>query len=374
MKKFIMVVLIVVGVMFALSACNNGVATLANPSDTDDLVFVPDSADDYNYYGDVEDEIYDFQHEEMPVFGSLTGTVVSIEVIDADFSIINVESEYGAAVFMTNFNTFTLGNEPEIGDTITGHYLLGMPMIAIYPPQYNVSVIVNNDSVQDDGLPFVHVCRFFPLSYGDDGQLISADGQFIVNVGSDTEVILQNGEAFDGELAGRMLVVTYAITTRSLPPQAIPIQIVVLYEMAVTGPEFVELPDDWDFDLDFEPHFDIFIDGEGLADANAIFVGDDAIFPTHVPVEAVANAFGVQVSWDRDTNIVTMEGLNGAVSFVIGSEDYVVNGETVTIQASLDFYGTVYVPIRFFSEVFGAGSAYSQHGQIFINIAESDMR
>jgi len=374
--------LLLITLLFALSACTNGVAPLAAPED-DEPVFIQDSeADDTDDYY-VADDFYDmtgmFDMDDMPAFGSVTGKIVSIDVNENGDQSIQIEGENGTAVLMTYFNTFTLGSTPEIGDTVTGYFAMDMPMALIYPPQHMVSVIVNNDSFQDDGLPFVHACRFFERDVnfsGNDGQLISADGQLVINLGGDnTEVTLQNGEAFDGELAGRMLVVTYVMATFSIPPQTTPIQIIVLYERAETGPEFVELPDDWDGGTDdYIPHYDVLIDGEGLVGAHVIFVGEDAIFPTHAELVPVAAALGAEVEWNQETNEVVLEGLNGSISFIAGSYDFTVNGETITLyQPSVDFYGTLYVPVLFFRDIYGMPSAYSFEGRIYIDSVESDM-
>ena len=43
-------------------------------------------------------------------------------------------------------------------------------------------------------------------------------------------------------LDGRNMVVTYDITTRSIPPQTSPISIMILFEDIVTLPEVIEMP------------------------------------------------------------------------------------------------------------------------------------
>ena len=379
-KNFIVISLMLVAMVFAFTACSDRPAAMAAISDEDDVVVIDDPnatwSDDYENYGSDE---YDnngwddmFGIDEAPIFGSVIGEVVSIEDANEYGDLrIQIDGEDGSTVFMTYFNTFTLGAAPEVGTTITGYFVMEPFMMAIYPPQHNVTVIVNNDDFQDDGIPFVYVCRFFEHS---EGQLISADGELVVNIGDDTDITLQSGEAFDGELAGRMLVVTYAITTRSMPPQAIPIQIIVLYERAVTGPEFVELPDDWVYE-DVDDWYCIVIDGEGLVGPHALFMDQDVDFQTHVELIPVAEYLGAEVEWNLETGEVNLEGLNGNISFIVGSNDFTVNGETVTLHhASEDFYGMLAVPVLFFRDVFGMASAYSFEGRIYIGSEESDMQ
>jgi len=380
MKKitnFALMSIILVALIFALAACNDAVAPLAQPED-DGIVLVPDSAPDYAEY-DAEEGLYDdewFDMAEGPI--QVTGEVVSIETTGFGDQVIQITGDDGTTNLVTYFNTFFLGDTPEVGDTITGYFILEPFMMAIYPPQHNVSVIVNS-SFQDDGLPFIHVCRFMPRdgeSFGDNDQLVSLDGELVINLGGENTVItLQNGDDFDGELAGRMLVVTYAMATFSIPPQTTPIEIIVLYERAVTGPESIELPDGWEYDFDFEEWYCIVIDGEGLPGAHAIFMDEDSYFQTHVELVPVAEFLGAEVEWNQDTNEVTLEGRTGSISFVVGAYDFTVNGETVTLlQPSVDFYGSLYVPVLFFRDVFGMPSAFSFEGRIYINSEECDMQ
>ena len=371
---------LLIALLFTLNACAESVAPLAAPGDDDIILIYDGNMGLLEIPGTHELEPYTQADEETPAFNSVTGEVVSIDTSDFGDKLIQIEGENGTAVLTTYFNTLALGNTPEVGDTITGYFAFAMEMAMIYPPQHMVSVIVNNDSFQDDGLPFVHVCRFFERdegSFGSNRQLVSTDGQLIINLnGENTEVTLQNGDNFDGELAGRMLVVTYVMATFSIPPQTTPIQIIVLYERAVTGPEFIDLPDDWDDGMeDWSPHYDIVVDGEGLVGAHVIFAVEDAIFPTHLELVPVAEFLGSEVEWNRDTNEVTLEGLNGSISFMVGSDDFTVNGETVNLHlSSVDFYGTLYVPVLFFRDVFGMASAYSLEGRFYISSLASDMQ
>jgi len=99
--------------------------------------------------------------------------------------------------------------------------------------------------------------------------------------------------------------------------------------------------------------------------------------PTHVtllPVLAALEA-GVNASYEP-SGMVTVEGRKGEITFNTGSEDFTVNGETITLPyASFVNDGTIYVPLLFFREVFGVGSAFFEGGYIFIDDEEApDMR
>ncbi|MCL2361724.1 MAG: copper amine oxidase N-terminal domain-containing protein [Defluviitaleaceae bacterium] len=375
LKNFASLAILLIVMIFALTACSEDVAALYSP---DDIVTLEDHNPDAYGYDEYEgpvnmdwdDDFYGFDFENGPTFGSVTGQVTSVTTTHDGEKAFYIEVGESSAFLTTHFNTYIMGQEPEAGTTITGYFFLDTFMMAIYPPQYNVSVIVNNDDIQDDGIPFIFVDRFFELS---DDQLKSADGELVINLGGDTEIILQSGEAFDGDLVGRVLVVSYAISTRSFPPQTTPIQIVVLYEMPTTGPEMIDLPDDWVFE-DVDSHYCIVIDGEGLVGPLAIFMNPDVDFQTHVELMPVVEFLGSPAEWNQETGEVTLEGRNGSISFIVGSNDFNVDGQNVTLHnGSVDFYGTVYVPILFFRDVFGMGSAYSFEGRIYINTEADDM-
>jgi len=383
-KNITVMGLLLLAMIFVLTACNEGPAALA-AADDDGIVFVPDSAfdaDEADEYMQYDDDVFTlgdwFEMEETQLFGQVTGQVVSIEG-EGDDKRILIEGEEGSTVFTTFINTYFMGAMPKAGTTITGYYVLEPFMMAIYPPQHEVMVIVNNDDVQDDGIPFIHVDFFFGHyrdSYGNFEQLRSADGQLVINVGFEgTEVILQSGEPFDGDFTNRTLLVTYAMSTFSIPPQTTPIKIVVLYERPETGPLLIDPIEGWDDGYEGMDWYCVVIDGEGLVGPHALFMDFDVYHQTHVELIPVAEFLGSEVEWNQETGEVTLEGRNGSIFFVVGSNDFTVNGETVTLyHASEDFYGMLVVPVLFFSDVFGMASAYSFEGRIYIDSVETDMR
>jgi len=89
------------------------------------------------------------------------------------------------------------------------------------------------------------------------------------------------------------------------------------------------------------------------------------IWPTHVPVAQVAWALDAEVTGaGLDTAV---EGLIGTIFFELDSNEFMVNGETITLRHnSIRHNGNIYVPISFFSEAFG-GSAFLEGGMVIIN-------
>ena len=102
-----------------------------------------------------------------------------------------------------------------VGDQVTGYYDANAPVPLIYPPQYQALVMVEDDANQN-----VKVGYF-------NGQLESSDGQLKLNISPYTQILLTNGQAFTKNPANRNLIVIYGPTTRSIPAQTTPYQIIV---------------------------------------------------------------------------------------------------------------------------------------------------
>jgi len=135
--------------------------------------------------------------------------------------------------------------------------------------------------------------------------------------------------------------------------------------------EPITLPGDIDPDDVHElTGVEILVNGTPLVGVSALII-DDEIWPTHVPLAEVANALGVTVYGAGEE--IGLEGLNGMINFIIGSEDFEVNGETVTLwHSSVRHNGEVYVPIAFFRDVFGGG-AFVDGGMVVISSEADDM-
>lgn len=102
------------------------------------------------------------------------------------------------------------------GMMITGFYDGNAPTVLIYPPQYRAVAIAEQVPGQN-----VMVGRF-------NGSLTAEDRSLKLNLDESVDIISENDQNFYGSLAGRTLVVVYGPTTRSIPPQTTPYQIVVL--------------------------------------------------------------------------------------------------------------------------------------------------
>lgn len=162
--------------------------------------------------------------EKQAYFNSFTGTVKTITDSERakGSKYVLVEKENGqTANIIISKDTYILNNaEVTEGQIITGFYAANAPMIMIYPPQYNAEVVVVGSMDQN-----VKVDVF-------DKNLVSADKSLKLNISDKTEVILQDGKAYKGELANRKLVVIYGTSTRSIPAQINPAKVIVLFEKA----------------------------------------------------------------------------------------------------------------------------------------------
>ncbi len=134
------------------------------------------------------------------------------------YKLMSVDNGYGNTVnFVVAPTTYFVDQEVlSVGDQVTGFYDANAPAPLIFPPQFNALIMCKNTSGQ-----FVKVDHF-------DDQLVSSDHTLQLTMNPATKVVLKNGQPFTGNLSNRDLLVVYGATTRSIPAQTTPYQIVVL--------------------------------------------------------------------------------------------------------------------------------------------------
>lgn len=282
--------------------------------------------------------------KERSYFGSFTGIVQKIE----DFrglegsKFVSVENEEGMpANFIISAGTYIVDNaEIEVGAVITGFFKADAPRIMIYPPQYGVDVVV----VEKEG-QYVKADLF-------DEDLVSADRSLKLNVSDDTEVLSEDGEAFEGELADRKLVVIYTTSTKSIPAQTIPQKIIVLKEETAPISDVSIL--------------DIVVNGEKI-EAEAPYRDEQGVIM--VPLRGIAEALGFDVSWNAESRKIV---LDQNISLVIGKDQY-MSVEAVPIQlgaAPEIIEGRTFVPLDFFKELLRIHNVQVRESQILIDDKE----
>lgn len=161
----------------------------------------------------------------MVNFQSFRGTVTQIQDFrmgqngeDAGcYKLMTVEDRQGGIVnFVISPTTyFVYAEVVNPGDLVTGYYDGDAPAILIYPPQYPALIVVKehfNENVKID---------FF------NSQFVSRDGQLKLNLDPNTPILLRNWQPFTQNPANHNLIVIYGPTTRSIPAQTTPSEVIV---------------------------------------------------------------------------------------------------------------------------------------------------
>lgn len=162
----------------------------------------------------------------MKKYGSFSGTVTMIQdyLVSSDEELkgcYKLMSLVGADGLIVNFvispTTYFLDQViVSVGDRVTGFYDINVPVILIYPPQYQALIIVKDNSYQNVKVDYFN------------NQLVSSDGQLQLNISRYTLVLLQNNQPFTLNPANRNMLVVYRTATFSIPAQTTPYKIIVL--------------------------------------------------------------------------------------------------------------------------------------------------
>ena len=140
--------------------------------------------------------------------GDAPGCTKLMSVTDAAGSIVN---------FIVGPTTYFIEHQMvNEGDCVTGFYDASLPVPAIYPPQLQAVAMAKVSPGCNVKLDFF------------DSRLVSSDGTLQLNLGPETQIKLENGQRFTGNPANRNLLVIYGPTTRSIPAQTTPYQIIVI--------------------------------------------------------------------------------------------------------------------------------------------------
>lgn len=160
----------------------------------------------------------------MKNFQSISGIIIAInDVLTVPekmgcYKLIPVQKMDGEIVnFAVSPETYFINHVMvRIGDMVTGFYDANTPQPLIYPPQYQTVVMARVEPYQNVKVDYFNEA------------LVSSDGTLKLNIAPTTLIVLENGLAFTGNPTCRYLAVIYGPTTRSIPAQTTPEQIVVL--------------------------------------------------------------------------------------------------------------------------------------------------
>jgi len=169
---------------------------------------------------------------------------------------------------------------------------------------------------------------------------------------------------FDGEIANRKLVVSYGISTKSIPAQTTPLSIVVLFEKAVPPLLEVTVP----FETVVPPLLEVIapirVNGE-ITDAPSAFVNEDDM--VMVPLRAIAEALGYEVEWNQESQSVTV---GSSIFLKIGEDSYTFEQMApIELKAAPKIVeGHTFVPLSFFRTVVNAKTASYIESEIIIDM------
>jgi len=233
--------------------------------------------------------------------------------------------------------------------------------------------------------------------------MINAEGDLVIHITEDTIVYFEDfvpmSDSEEGEevqmtqmvrevlfgrtlaevLDGRRMTVTYGIVAQSLPGQTTPISVRVLFETAVALPaieietgegyqNIMTLPGDISGDEVWIPELngEIVVNNE-IIDAAEPFNYSDVGGPNvvMVPLRAVAEALGYDVSWSEETQSI-MLGV-GIHVFIGRNEAY--RGRMAPVELSLSPFirdNLTFVPLDFVRNVL-AQNVWVFEGQVVID-------
>lgn len=161
----------------------------------------------------------------MAVFLSFSGVITAIDnflIEDPEqagcLKLISVVNNEGSQVdFIVTPSTYFVDHVMvAVGDPVIGFYDANAPAPLIFPPRYQALVMARITPGRDVKVDYFN------------SQLVSSDGTLKLNISPATQIVLENGQAFTGNPANRDLIVVYGPTTRSIPAQTSPYQIVIM--------------------------------------------------------------------------------------------------------------------------------------------------
>lgn len=134
------------------------------------------------------------------------------------YKLMSVDNGYGTSVnFVVAPETYFVDHVMvAVGDRVTGFYDADAPVPLIYPPQFRAIVMAKDTAYQQVKVDFFN------------SRLESSDGTLRLNISPQTQILLENGQHFTGNVANRNLIVVYGATTRSIPAQTTPYKIIVM--------------------------------------------------------------------------------------------------------------------------------------------------
>ena len=284
-------------------------------------VLTSDSAEQVNAKAGVIQD--DSLKEEKISYMSFEGYVKEIKSNNGYTSVIMTDGKSDEVIgqfnlkgdiLVVNQDTATIQalDKIEKGQKIRGFYRKDMPMILIYPPVINPEFIMISS---EDTKNFVKHSYF-------DESLTSIDNNLKLNISDSSVLIDKHGKSVDIEkLKNKDLVVVYDVSTKSIPAQTNPKQVIMLEK-----------------DADEMPVKDEAL--EKIIDSGYMANGVNMI-----PLKQVADHFGYETAWDNATKTVTLRKENSSFTVTIGQQMYGYNKSLQKFEVSPEIKDArTYVP------------------------------
>lgn len=284
----------------------------------------------------------------IPPYLSCTGTVAAITEY-ADRTIYSLEKDGQPVANITvDSSTYIEGSQDiKKGDVIEAFYDTSLPMLMIYPPQMTAVIITVNFPADKS----IKVDRFkTDPSY--EGYL-SSDEMLLINFVKGSELVWQDGTKYNGDVNDCNMAVIYTASTKSIPAKANPEKIILFFPK--------EQPSVQEYPINGE----IIVEGKKI-EASKPYNGLNTVM---IPLRAVAEALGYNVTWDNETQTVM---LNNIITLSIG-KDYYTYARTAPITLGVAptlVQGRTYVPIEFFTDVLRIKNVRVVDGRVLIDNTE----
>lgn len=151
-------------------------------------------------------------------FVPIIGTIINItRGNDCCSQMMSLRTSNGIVNFTIQQDTIIVDSRQlRVGLTVAAFYDRSLPMILIFPPQYRAQIITvlgRNEQI---------MLNFF------DRNLRATDNSLQLNISGSTVVKTANGQNVSCNLGNQAFLVYYTTTTRSIPPQTTPRQVIVL--------------------------------------------------------------------------------------------------------------------------------------------------
>lgn len=162
----------------------------------------------------------------MAQFNSVTGIIQNISRQEDGCTLaytVACEGQGQITVLLPS-DAYVLNGRPfTIGDRVTFFYDSNAPMVLIFPPQYRAVAA----ALTPHGVTAALDIFTRQAGFGFGNALISSTGNLALIPSASTRLRLPNGQSFLGNISGKLLLVTYSASTRSIPAQTTPEEIIV---------------------------------------------------------------------------------------------------------------------------------------------------